>query len=81
MSDQLDEKRIRSLCEQHGLELRAARDPEDERYWVVDPDADRQRDDPEWAFPGEGRPAHHFPWKGGDLADVEDYLAHRGWVG
>ena len=73
--------RLRRRAERQGLELRKSRrrDPlakDYGLYWVVDPDAE-QANDPDWPFQGPGRPAHHFPWKGAELDEVEEFLATR----
>jgi hypothetical protein len=78
-TDKTQETRVRRMAERQGLALRKSRRRDSlatdfGRYWVVSPDADRQADDPAWSFQGPGRPAHHFPWKGADLAECEDFL-------
>jgi hypothetical protein len=72
------ETRLRRMAERQGLALRKSRrrDPlakDYGLYWVVDPDAG-QAIDPEWPFPGPGRPAHHFPWSGAEIDEVEEFL-------
>jgi hypothetical protein len=67
------------MAERQGLALRKSRrrDPlarDYDLWWVVSPDIDRQASDPDWGFHGPGRPAHHFPWKGADLDEVEEFL-------
>lgn len=63
------ENRLREQAEELGLRLHS---DDNGRYWLFDPDADRQADDPPWPF--AGRPAHHFRWSGTDLDGIEEFL-------
>jgi hypothetical protein len=76
-ADKTRETRLRRMAERQGLALVKSRrrDPlakDYGLYWVIDPDADRRPDDPDWPFPG--RPAHRFPSKGADIDKVEEFL-------
>lgn len=73
--EKVRENRLRRMAARQGLALHKSRrrDPYAKDfglYWVVDPGLYDPRE--EWP-PGE-HPAHHFPWRGGTLDDVEAYL-------
>jgi hypothetical protein len=72
-AEKIRENRLRRTAERQGLVLRKSRrrDPRARDYgvyWVADPNLFSH----EW--PEGHYPAHGYPWKGGDLDDVEDYL-------
>jgi hypothetical protein len=74
-NEKVRENRLRRMAERQGLRLVKSRrrDPfarDFGVYWVVDPELHDARS--EW--PAGQHPAHRFPWSGGDLDTVEDYL-------
>jgi hypothetical protein len=73
--EKVRENRLRRMAERQGLALHKSRRRDRLAkdyglYWVVDPRWDDARG--EWP-PGE-HPAPGFPWSGGTLDDVEEYL-------
>lgn len=79
--EKVRENRLRRMADRQGLRVKKSR-RRDYRardfglYWVVDPGIPGDND-----WPDGEHPAHRFPWKGGDLDEVESYLTGEGHKG
>ncbi len=75
-AEKVRENRLRRTAERQGLAIAKSRRRDRLAkdyglYWVVDPG---RPDDGRGEWPAGQHPARNFPWGGGDLDVVEEYL-------